>query len=240
MWVVSCLASAHAVKLICRGLFGRRCPSSTPPALGDGRRATQSRLALSEAVKFQRCIQSSRHHIVRTLLNFVSCLCSGPAGKQTKEPGPMLTSAVVLQVVSAKFSDTPDDNTQVPVRYFINKGFTGCAHERAFMGCIRLGVQGTRTVAMMRMSDLMAHMLSEASPDLKSVVDLWSFFQGATNDVVNAMSEKYPIFYGTVAPGEALYVPPGMVTIEYQTLLPMSAPISGETLLLGRLDLGGL
>jgi hypothetical protein len=126
----------------------------------------------------------------------------------------MLTPAVVPQVVSAKFSDTPDDHTQMPVRYFINKSFTGCAHERAFMGCLRLGVQGTRTVAMMRMSDLMTHMFSEASPELKSVVDLWSSFHGATKDVVNAMSEKYPIFYGTVAPGEALYVPPGMVTSE--------------------------
>jgi hypothetical protein len=117
-------------------------------------------------------------------------------------------------VKDATVGDRVED-LQMPVRYFISKGYSSCATEKFLVSGLRLALQGTRIVAIADMGELVGFMKAHA-PDgkLESQSDAWAFFHTADLATATLLAANVKVFYGTVGAGEVLFVPPGAVVSE--------------------------
>eukprot|EP00959_Pyramimonas_sp_CCMP1952_P429618 8997427-Pyramimonas_sp.AAC.1 len=90
--------------------------------------------------------------------------------------------------------------------------------EKNFMGSLRFGLAGTREIVIVRLSDLYEYMTKLSTPDSKGICmkQAKSFFISMSKEQLTDYhnNAQYPIWQVTMAPHEALYMPPGSYFIE--------------------------
>ena len=97
--------------------------------------------------------------------------------------------------------------------FVIASGYTRVANEKQYMSCLRLSLQGTRTVVMMRMLALCEVMQERGVTDM-SQSKIWTFLQNATVEILAEVLKRGAVWHGTVGAGDILFVPPGFVLWE--------------------------
>jgi hypothetical protein len=97
--------------------------------------------------------------------------------------------------------------------FWIQKGFTGAANEKSHLSCFRVAYQGTRTIVCARYLDIEKFMRGEGINESGSM-QVWSYLQTGTAELLNKMVGAFPVFYLTMVPGMVVYMPVGFVVSE--------------------------
>ena len=100
--------------------------------------------------------------------------------------------------------------------FTISRAYNSSANEKEFMACFRLSLQGMRTVVAVRFMDVVAFMQDQGAGvgTNLSVEQVLEHLRRAAPDVVQMFSNKFDVFFGTVAPGEVFYLPSGYFVSE--------------------------
>ena len=98
--------------------------------------------------------------------------------------------------------------------YWIMKGFSGVSNEKNHMSCFRIMYQGSRALVCARFLDVDGYM-KEAGINDRCTMAVWYYFHKSNMDLAGKLCEKFPVFYGTLAANEMLYLPPGLVVSEH-------------------------
>ena len=93
------------------------------------------------------------------------------------------------------------------------KSFSGTANEKAWMSCIILQFQGSRSVVCASFVDVVAFMKAQGVKELKQMA-VWDYLQKANMETLMKMVETFPLFYGSAGPGECFFVPFGYIVCE--------------------------